>query len=275
MNYIINETLDLKKIEESGQCFRWKALENDKYLLITKNKYTVVKQSGNHLLFSCDQKDIPLWEHYFDLQTDYEAIIDQFPKEDRWLQQAVRHQTGIRILNQDPWEMVITFIVSQRKSIPTIKTCIEKICELADQPIGTIDDKKIFRFPSPEELWKMRDQLERCSLGYRLKYVISAAEAMRSASIEELELLPDSALEQKLMEIHGVGKKVASCIMLFGFHRMNAFPVDVWINRALEHHYPEGFRHERYAPWAGLVQQFLFMEERRSAKESKYAENPS
>ena len=158
--------------------------------------------------------------------------------------------------------MLISFIISQRKNIPAIKASIEKICALAGDVIA--EDKEgspIYSFPTPERLAALSmDELSSCSLGYRDKYVHQAALDVASGALdlESLSALDDDALLQELLKLYGVGVKVANCEILFGYHRLNAFPKDVWINRVLDLRYPGGFPFDKYAPYNGIMQQYLF-----------------
>ena len=188
----------------------------------------------------------------------------------------------MRILRQDPWETLATFILSQRKNIPAIRQCVGKFCAAAGSKISAEDGAELYAFPSPEQVlgigcpeidpgdspgcaYHLRG-IDTCSLGYRLPYLYAAAQwalkhpelLIRDGGADEASLT-DEALQAELCRIRGVGIKVASCTMLFGYHRMDAFPVDVWMQRTLAEHYPKGFDPRRYSPCAGLMQQYLFM----------------
>lgn len=244
----ITDDFDLKKIAESGQCFRMNEDGNGGYVVQAQDKIMRIQPSasGEYELDS-------FWQDYFDLQTDYSAIRAMIPRDDPYLSAAAQAGKGIRILRQDPWETLITFIISQRKSIPAIKGCVEKLCAAAGRKLPG----GYHAFPTQRELASVTmDELKACGLGYRAKYI--AAVAKNPPDLEAMKPLDDEALLKALMELPGVGIKVASCTMLFGFHRLNLFPEDVWIRRVLEEHYPDGFPFEWYAPWCGVMQQYLF-----------------
>ena len=163
----------------------------------------------------------------------------------------------MRILNQDKWEMAVSFIISQRKSIPAIKTSIERLSALCGDRI----DNDTFAFPTPVQILSAKsDKLAECGLGYRLPYILSAAELFfrEPDIVSRLEKLSDDELLEELKKMQGVGDKVASCISLFGFHRLDSFPKDVWINRALAEHFPKGYDFETYRPYNGIIQQYIF-----------------
>ena len=158
--------------------------------------------------------------------------------------------------------MLISFIISQRKNIPAIKASIEKLCKLAGEEIG--EDARvgiIYSFPTPDKLASLSmEELSSCSLGYRDKYVHQAALDVASGAVdlESWVNLEDDTLMEKLLSLYGVGVKVANCEILFGYHRLDAFPKDVWINRVLDLKYPDGFMFDKYAPYNGIMQQYLF-----------------
>ena len=268
------DNLSLAAIEESGQCFRWKRVEGG-YRIIAHGRVLYAFQKGKtgEIVFSCHKKEFDqVWTPYFDLNTEYQTIIRMIPKEDTHLRAAAKYGKGIRILRQEPWETLITFLISQRKNIPAIKQSVEKLCALAGAVIEENEGEVIHAFPTPQEMNRLSmDDLLGCSLGYRAKYIKSAAEyfCKDRARIKNYEVMDDDALLDALCELFGVGKKIALCTMLFGFHRLNSFPVDVWIDRACCEHYPNGFPIETYAPYAGVMQQYLFAYERHLAQNQK------
>lgn len=247
----ITDDFDLRKIAESGQCFRFHETGDGGYRIQAGDRIMKIRPSGPQR-YEVSEWD-SFWENYFDLSTDYAGIRAKISDDDPYLRCAAQAGQGIRILRQDPWETLITFIISQRKSIPAIKGCVEKLCRAAGQRLSG----DCYAFPTQEELASLTmEELRACGLGYRARYIAAAAGA--SVDIDAMKKLDDGQLLQKLMEFPGVGIKVGSCTMLFGFHRLNLFPEDVWINRVLAEHYPEGFPFEKYAPYCGVMQQYLF-----------------
>ena len=252
--------VDLSKIAKSGQCFRWKPLGDGRFLIPAYDRFAVLSQRSEKevvILYS-SVNDKSFWEDYLDASEDYERIRKGIDKKDGFLKAAGESGKGLRILRQEPFETLISFIISQRKNIPAITSCVESLCRAAGEKIGVFEGEEVFSFPKPDAI--NEDVLSKCSLGYRLPYVLQAAGAFAKDKdlSEKLSHLSDEELLSALRSFYGVGIKVASCTALFGFHRMNVFPVDVWMKRALNDHYPDGFDIERYSPFSGLMQQYIF-----------------
>lgn len=258
--------IDLDKTEKSGQCFRW-IKSGDGYIIPAFGMLAYVTEAKGGVdieLLSTGKKKTDIkaaqetWSRYFDAELDYSKIRRMPDKKDRFLSEAAASGEGIRIIYQDSFETLITFIISQRKSIPAIKTSVERICESVGRKIsGT----KVYDFPSPEELSKLSaDELSACGLGYRASYIHETAEmfARGEPDAEYLGGLDDEALISSLMSLKGVGIKVANCTALFGFHRLDLFPIDVWIQRALDTYYNGTFPLEKYHPYNGIMQQYIF-----------------
>ncbi len=261
------ENFDLGQIADSGQCFRMIMLDSDKARIIAGGKllYITDKGKGNFEL-SCTKKEYQsFWHEYFDLGSDYAEYIEAVPADDTYLVKAAAFGSGIRILNQEPFETLISFIISQRKSIPAIKTSVEKLCRMCGRRI----EEDFYAFPSPEAIAALSEkELTECSLGYRAPYVREAAlqVAHGDKDLEAMRDLPDDGLYEELLSFHGVGKKVANCVMLFGYHRIGAFPVDVWIKRIEDEYYGGRFPVENYPGFAGVLQQYMFFYSRENAK---------
>jgi N-glycosylase/DNA lyase len=273
MQITLTDDFDLDKIADSGQCFRWQPLPGGGYRICAFRRAVTARQEGHRLTLDCSEGAYQsIWRRYFDMETDYAAIRGRVDPGDAYLQAAARAGRGIRILRQDPWETLVSFIISQRKNIPAIRSGVEKLCAVAGDLIGEAAGGPLYAFPSPAQVLALdcrkagsgRCSFQdagagSCSLGYRMPYVRAAARWMTAHDVAALDALDDASLERALMQIKGVGVKVAACAMLFGFHRMNAFPVDVWVKRALQDGYGEaGFDPARYAPYAGVMQQYLF-----------------
>ncbi|MEE8885173.1 MAG: DNA glycosylase [Eubacteriales bacterium] len=257
--------LNLRKVNDSGQCFRWKELPSGEWLIPSAGHMVYARQTApDEIELSCTEEEFrDFWRAYFDLDTDYGEAVKMIDPSDTFLQSAAAAGHGIRILRQDAWETLITFIISQRKNIPAIRTCVDKLCRAAGYPVfADRGGNEIFGFPSPGDILAADadGRLESCSLGYRLPYIRETAEAVQEDNGWQTTLseMSDEDLLEKLMSYKGVGVKVAKCAMLFGFHRLDQFPVDVWIHRALEQEYPDGFDFERYSPYGGVIQQYIF-----------------
>lgn len=292
------DCFDLEQIMESGQCFRIyrvssedfvKQNANDAqhrayYRVIATNKTVLICQESvlkrdqakrreqmsdmcvrHKLTFFCSLDEYKqFWCHYFDLETDYHQYERAIDPADVYLQSAFSFGSGIRILYQDPWEMLITFIISQRKNIPAIRQAVEAL----SKKCGTCIDKEneIYAFPTPEQLSALTlEDLQALSLGYRAKYIYETTKKVADGSlaIAQWNTLSDNDLHKALLFCYGVGEKVANCVALFGYHRIGAFPVDVWIDRIQKTYYNGHFPVERYEGFAGVLQQYLFYYERK------------
>lgn len=254
------EDFCLENIAESGQCFRMTKETDGSYTAVAGGRVVNIAEiRPQRFRFSCAKAAFEgFWKNYFDLGTDYAAFRAQVPPEDLFLHAAFKAARGMRILRQEPWETLISFILSQRKSIPAIRSCVEALC----RRFGTgIAGTAAYAFPTPAALARASiAELKECALGYRAPYVKKTAEIIAEGafSLDRAEELPDEALLEALKELPGVGVKVASCAMLFGFHRTAAFPRDVWILRVENEEYGGRFPDERYPGCAGVLQQYMF-----------------
>ena len=272
--------LDMKKIADSGQIFRFNVYD-DEFSLVAGDKLLFIKEDKNGYILSCSEKEFnEFWLDYFDLRLDYGDFEKHIPETDVFLKDAAKYSYGIRILNQDKWEMLISFIISQRKSIPAIKSSIEKLAKVYGKKIDmkipefikNIDaDTEFYTFPTPKELANADiEALNACSLGYRSPYIEASAKAVyrKDIDLNAIDSLDDEELLKALMSLKGVGIKVANCVALFGYHRIAAFPIDVWIKRMIDEHYDGEFPLELYKGYAGVIQQYIFYYGRESAKHS-------
>ncbi len=261
---LIEAGLDLGKIAQSGQCFRWEKPCENTYRIPHAGLclYIRMLEPGAFELDCSEEEFETVWRAYFDLSTDYAAISSRIdPASDPFLYAAMKDQKGVRILRQDPWEMMITSIITQNRNIPAIQKSVELLSRFGGEKRIDRRNQVYYTFPSPGQLTAMDDSvLSRCRLGYRMDYVGKTAEAVCSGTADPgiLRTLPDRECREQLLGLYGVGDKVAACIMLFGLHRLNAFPRDVWINRMLKEEYPDGFPFGKYAPYNGIFQQYLF-----------------
>lgn len=269
---IIDDDFDLGRIAESGQCFRWTKHHDGAYSIIHLDKRLVIKPTGREnsigkeYALSCSRPEFEsVWWHYFDFKERYDAIREKVDKAtDEFMYRAVESEKGIRILRQDPWEALVSFIISQRKSIPAIKTSIEKLSEsCGTKYVDDTDGTVYYSVPTPEQLSKAsKDKLEACGLGYRVDYLKSTAYDVYFGRIDLKSLLsvPYTESLYRLKQLYGVGDKVANCVILFGLHNLNAFPIDVWIERILMNEYKGigNYPFEKYNPYNGVFQQYMY-----------------
>ena len=196
---------------------------------------------------------------YFDLERDYGAIIKSY-SDDKHISSAAIEGGGIRIFRQDPWETLVSFIISQNNNIPRIKKIIESLCTLLGE-----EKNGYYSFPTAESIRKAGiDGLAPIKAGFRAKYIVSAAEMVASGeiSLEYLKVCGYAEALEILKRIKGVGDKVANCVLLFGFGYYEAFPIDVWVKRVINKYYGEGFDPAALGKYAGIAQQYLFYYER-------------
>ena len=264
MEIRITDDFDLIKIAESGQCFRWKQIDHTTFRIIAGDQcvYVTPKEKQTYC-FDCDEKTFnDVWASYFDLKDRYQMIRERISRhEDPFLWEAMEHEKGIRILRQDPWEMLITSIITQNRNIPAIQRSIELLSKMCGTRCYDSRGEEYYGFPKPDQLITLNEaQLIACKLGYRWKYVRASAIAVAEGSIDlnELQKTGCNATVNRLTHLYGIGNKVASCVALFGLHQLDAFPRDVWINRVLENEYPDGYPFERYSPYNGVYQQYMF-----------------
>ena len=264
MTIRITDDFDPDRIAESGQCFRWEKTEGETWRIIAGKACLYLTSLGDDLYeFECTEDEYEnFWRQYFDLQENYQNIRSRIDhEEDPFLWQAAEQEKGIRILRQDPWEMLITFIISQNRNIPAIRNSVELLAEKCGEKRIDSKGKGFYAFPEPAALAALpEDDLKSCKLGYRCKYVHAAAEAVSNGDIDLWSLLvaDETSTINALTKLFGVGTKVANCVSLFGLHHVNAFPVDVWIRRVLDEQYPDGYPYEKYAPYNGICQQYMF-----------------
>ena len=251
---------DPVKIFESGQCFRWNPAPDGSYVGVAKGIAARVRWDGDAVYITGTEKDFnEVWYDYFDIGRDY-SVLRARVSTDEYTAAAAEYGKGIRILAQDRWEALCSFIISQCNNIPRIKKIIEALCTLAGDKIEFMG-RTYWSFPSAETLARMEpEDLAPIRSGYRAPYIISAARAVASGEtdLEALSKLDCASALKELKKMQGVGEKVANCAVLYGLRIPTAFPVDVWIKRALSEHYPPGFDPAVFGDAAGLAQQYIF-----------------
>lgn len=310
--------MDLRQIADSGQCFRMAELSDvpGRFSVISQGRYLEIEQADSSqklekssfctcpplqdkdsilkketFAFYCEKEDLPFWEQYFDLNQDYSSYIHSIRKRDSYLQCAAQAGSGIRILNQDPWEMILTFIISQQKTIPKIREAVEALsCQFGTQHTAVISQESRERkvtwhsFPTPGQLAGISEEtLRSLKLGYRAKYIARLCQdaAEEKLSLDALQTMNYEEAMTYLRGFYGIGEKVANCICLFGLHHIEAFPVDTWIEQILMQEYyrkkkkkydalPKSRLYSEiihdyfgmYQGYAGVMQQYIFYYER-------------
>lgn len=276
---IVENVVDfnMDHIFDCGQCFRWEKKAGGGYTGVAFGKIAHMEYDGHSetlRIFNSDIEDFNrVWRKYLDLDRDYGSIKEYLIDNDETIKAAVDYGYGIRILNQEKWETLISFIISQNNNIPRIKKCIDVLAETLGEKSGTYEGKDYYSLPSPERLAEATpEDLAICRLGYRTKYLIETAKAVSVQGLESLEKLASSEITsaqtvEALRQYCGVGPKVANCIALFSMGRIDSFPIDVWVKKVMNRLYgfDEGdmkgmaeFAADRFGNYGGIAQQYLF-----------------
>lgn len=247
---------DLKQTFDCGQAFRWNVDADGVWQgSVLDKSIRLYYESDKIIIEGTTKEDFEnFWFDYFDLSRDYSKVIDTISS-DPILKKATAFGNGIRILKQDPWEALCSFIISQNNNIPRIKGIIDRLCENFGQKIGSF-----YTFPSAQKLAALTvEDLSCIRSGFRAKYIIDAAKKVSSGEIdlEGLKKCDIDTARDTLMTIKGVGPKVADCVLLFGLNKIDAFPKDVWIKKAMLTFFPNGLP-ECANGYEGLVQQYIF-----------------
>lgn len=250
------ECLSLELTLDCGQAFRWERQEDGSWSGVASGVLLNIRyEDGKYILKNTTKDDFErVWRHYFDLDKDYVEICNTL-KKDKLLAPTIDEYYGIRILNQDSWEALCSFVISQQNNIKRIKGIISRLCEKYGEPLGD----GFYTFPSAKRLASLTvEDFEELGTGYRAKYLERLAKGVASGEID-LEGIKAMSLEdarKSLLNIYGVGIKVANCALLFGFEFYDAFPIDVWMKRVMEY-YPDGLP-ECFDGIGGIAQQYLF-----------------
>ncbi len=267
---IDNTCFQIGQICESGQCFRLDETGEHTYEVTAGDRYLRIEAGQEKTRLLCGTEEYEtFWKQYFDLDTPYEDYIEAIDREDTYLCEAAEFGSGIRILKQDVWEMVVSFIISQQNNIPRIKGLIRTLCEHYGRKCVSADGKIYYTFPDATALAHIpEEELRALKFGYRSKYICKTAQMVeeKQVSLENLASLSYEKAKEELLKFPGIGKKVADCICLFALHKMDAFPVDTHIRKVLEREYPQGFPFEKYAGFSGVLQQYIFYYDLKNAE---------
>ena len=244
------------QVLDCGQSFRWSG-DGENYSGIAFGRRLELALESNDLILknvSFDEFE-SIWKNYFDLGRNYGKLRQRYSVDDT-LEKAMAFSPGLRLMRQDIWETLVTFILSQNSNIPRIKGMVARLCE----NFGSVLPCGGYTFPAPKVLAGLSaDDLSALRSGYRADYIIDAAKRASDGRLNfsELQCMPSEDVRKSLMEVHGVGPKVADCVLLYGFGRVERYPLDVWMKRAMADYYPNGFP-EALTDTAGIAQQFLF-----------------
>ena len=285
--YILDnlDSFNLVHIFECGQCFRWKLEEDGSYTGIIKDAVINVKNEKEKIIFTGKSKNRNLEtivKEYFDLETNYSYYKNKLSKVDKYLEESINFGNGIRILKQDLWECIISFIISANNNIPRIKKIIEKISINYGEKI-CFNDKDYYLFPTPEQLSKASvEDLRNLGLGFRDKRIFNTTKMILQKEVD-LELLKKcdntEKMREELVKLDGVGPKVADCILLFALKRVDVFPIDVWVRRVMNDLYIhneneekvskkelQNLAEQKFLGMSGIAQQYLFYWKRETTR---------
>ena len=271
------KSFELRDIFECGQCFRWNKQEDGSYTGVFKNNVLNVKKNKDEIIFEgiCENDIQQTVKNYFDLNRNYEKIKEQLSKIDQNMKKSIEYGNGIRILNQDLWETIISFIISANNNIPRIKGIIERLSEKYGDEIK-YKGNKYYTFPTPEQLKNVTvEEYRKLGLGFRdiRLYETTKMILNKQVDIENMKNNPNTIeVREELLKLSGVGPKVADCILLFSdLKRFEVFPIDVWVRRVMNDLYIknedetkvnkkqiEKIANEKFGDLAGLAQQYLF-----------------
>ena len=257
-NIIVNNVtcLDLDLTLDCGQAFRWERLEDGSYCGVAGAHFLHIAKEDDSLIFYDTDEDTfnSFWVDYFDLNKDYDEICNRL-KEDKLLASTIDEYYGIRILNQESWEALCSFVISQQNNIKRIKLIISRLCKAYGDEVAD----SWYSFPSAERLSKLSvENFEALGTGYRAKYLekLSKDVANGEIDLDYIKSLPLAEAKKELLKIYGVGEKVANCALLFGMQFYSCFPLDVWMKRVMKF-YPDGLP-ECFDGIEGIAQQYLF-----------------
>ncbi|MEA3423080.1 MAG: DNA glycosylase [Bacillota bacterium] len=264
--------VNLEHIFDNGQCFRWNKTETGNYIGVANEKVLELSETENEIVIENISMDDfeKYFIKYFDFNVDYSAIIKNIENLDKYIYEATRFGYGLRMLNQEPFETLISFIVSANNNIPRIKNTIEKISIKYGRFIMDYKGKSYYSFPSPYELSKAtKEELRELGLGYRDRYLMDTTKKVIEEGIDfqKFKELSTEEAKRKLIEFKGVGNKVSQCVLLFSIEKYDVFPIDTWVKKILGYFYkdevkkynsPETFLKNHFGVNAGYAQQYLF-----------------
>ena len=281
------DSFNLEHIFECGQCFRWNKIDENTYIGVIKEAVIKVTKDKNRYIFT-GKSDSGNFEdiinYYFDLATNYSIYKEKLSKIDKFMSESIKFGEGIRILRQDLWETIISFIISANNNIPRIKKIIERLSKEYGKEVE-FEGKKYYKFPTPEELADVSaEELRKLGLGFRDERIVNTTHMilMNQVNLDELKKMNNTEImREDLLKLDGVGPKVADCILLFSLKRFDVFPIDVWVRRVMNDLYIHNeveekvskrqlqeLAEDKFGRMSGLAQQYLFYWKREESKEA-------
>ena len=262
---ILKGNFNLKSTLLSGQCFRVSEENDGSFTIILEDRVVNVKDDDKYLEINSNNEDNleKVIIDYFDLKRDYNKINHSLLNSDFSLKEVITYCEGYKILNQSNFEMIISYIISQNNTVKNISRCVEKLSELFGKKVF-FNNKYYYLFPSFDELKNVSEgSLKKCSVGFRSKYIINALEEIKKESnyFDSINNLSTEESLEKLMKIKGIGMKVASCILMFAYGRMDAFPIDTWVKKFFNSNKENEIReiaYQKFGKYCGLAIQYMF-----------------
>ena len=284
--YVIEnqDSFNITHIFECGQCFRWNRIDENTYIGVIKGAVIKVKQEGNKIIFTgnSEKNFKDTINYYFDLNTNYTEYKNKLSNIDGFMEESIKFGDGIRILKQDLWECIISFIISANNNIPRIKKIIERISKEYGKEIE-FEGNIYYEFPTPEELSKASiEDLRALGTGFRDKRIFNTTKMILEKKVDLEKIIKfetSEEMREELLKLDGVGPKVADCILLFSLKRLDVFPIDVWVRRVMNDLYIHNeieekvnkqqlqkLAEEKFGNLAGMAQQYLFYWKREENK---------
>lgn len=272
------EDFNIKHILECGQIFRYEKLENGDYIVFTGDKFATITETAQ--FYVIETTDPAFFVNFFDLDTDYSQIKIKLQNyNNSFLNNAINFGSGIRIIKNSPFEMIVSFIISANNNIPRIKKSIKLICEAYGKNIY----KNHYSFPTLEALEKAEEKFFRSvGLGYRASYLVETIKMLKDMDLNALKQLDTPKLREQLVKLKGVGRKVADCIMLLGFNKMDVFPIDTWTNKVYLENFYQGektrpqianYFTSLFGIFSGYAQQYFYYWKQQDDSKNNKAKN--
>ncbi|BED92839.1 MAG: DNA-3-methyladenine glycosylase 2 family protein [Candidatus Paraimprobicoccus trichonymphae] len=253
----IKNDINLENTLECGQCFRWKKINNKYHGIANNENITVYKKNKDLIIENSNINNVKnFWVNYFDLNLDYTKIKKYLSNTNTYLLQAYESCPDIHILNQEPWETLCSFIISQNNNIPRIKKIISKLCENFGYKLSNNN----FSFPDYKIMSQLKKKdLEIIKSGFRTRYILNTAEKISTGEInlEEIKNMEINQARKKLVTLNGVGPKISECVLLYSYHKLEAFPMDIWMKKVVDKLIANKDI-KIFGKYAGIAQQYLY-----------------
>ena len=264
MSKIKIKNFNLRHTLECGQIFRWKIIDGY-YIAVVGSKILKLRQEKNILYFDGTDVDKKFIKNYFRLDDDYGSILRLISRDEK-MREIVRENIGLRIIRQEPWECLVSYLCSSASNIPKIRMNLDLLSEKFGKEI-VFEGRKHYAFPEPGRINHLA-KIRNCSVGFRAGYIFDANKSHEKIESLKMRKMDYAEARSELIEMKGVGRKIADCVLLFSLDKLEAFPTDVWIKRIMQELYFEGrnipekqiadFGREYFGKYAGYAQEFLY-----------------